>query len=53
MPFAEKTSYLCTRKEIVERFEPLATTEKNAKLAHSPLLARCNISSFFPFTRFQ
>ena len=54
MLYAEKTSYLCTRKETVERFEPLATTEKNAKLAHSPLSQRVAISPLsFLFVRFQ
>jgi hypothetical protein len=55
MPYAEKTSYLCTRKETVERFEPLATTEKNAKLVHSPhhaLQYLFFLSPLFVFNRF-
>ena len=33
-------------KTIVERFEPLATTEKNAKNSRIHYFARCNFSSF-------
>lgn len=53
MPYAEKTSYLCTRKETVERFEPLATTEKNAKLAHFPSPSALQYLFFLSFCSFS